>query len=214
MPTHGLYAITDCENNSHLEILEKTEKILGTGAVLLQYRNKSSDFENKKKLAYELKSICNNYNALFIINDDIELAKQVNADGIHLGETDESITKARESLGNVIIGMSCYNNIKNAIKAENEGADYVAFGSFFHSHTKPETKKANIDILSEAKSRVKLPVVAVGGITPENGKMLIEAGADFLAVISGLYNPDNTCDVTKAYLVLFNTLNQNDKRII
>ena len=205
MPTHGLYAITDCDNYSHLEILDKSEKILNAGAAVLQYRNKSADFEAKKKLALKLKSICEDFNALFIINDDVELAKLVNADGIHLGEADENITTAREYLGNVIIGRSCYNNIDNAIKAENEGADYVAFGSFFYSHTKPDARKASADILFEAKSRVKLPVVAIGGITPENGKLLIEAGADFLGVISGLYNSDNTYDVTKAYLDIFNT---------
>ena len=204
LPTHGLYAITDYENNSHLEILEKSEKILNAGAGMLQYRNKSAELEQKKKLALELKSICDHFNSLFIINDDIELAKIVNADGIHLGEDDESISAAREYLGNIIIGKSCYNNIDNAIKAENEGADYVAFGSFFLSHTKPEAENANIDILNEAKYRIQLPVVAIGGITPENGKILIDAGADFLAVINGLYNTDNTYDVTNKYLELFN----------
>lgn len=204
LPNRGLYAITDYENNSHLEILEKSEKILDAGAVMLQYRNKSAEFENKKKLAQELKSICNYFNAIFIINDDIELARLVNADGIHLGKEDERITTAREYLGNIIIGISCYNNIDNAIKAEKEGANYVAFGSFFHSYTKPEAGKANIDILYEAKSRVKLPIVAIGGITPENGKILIEAGADFLAVINGLYSTANTYDITKIYLDLFN----------
>lgn len=205
LPTHGLYAITDYDNNSHLEILEKSEKILDAGAVMLQFRNKSAEFENKITLARELKSICDYFNALFIMNDDIELAKIVNADGIHLGKDDERITAAREYLGNIIIGISCYNKIDNAIKAENEGADYVAFGSFFHSHTKPDAVKANIDILNDAKSRIKLPVVAIGGITPENGKILIDAGADFLAVINGLYNTNKTYDVTKNYMEIFNT---------
>jgi thiamine-phosphate pyrophosphorylase len=205
LPAQGLYAITDCENNSAIDLLEKTEEILSVGAVILQYRNKTTDQEQKKKLAEELRLLCNNFNVAFIINDDVSLAKEIKADGIHLGVQDADINTARDVLGNIIVGISCYNNLERAIKAQKAGADYIAFGSFYLSQTKPDAKRAKIDIITEAKSELNLPIVAIGGITPENGKILVNAGADFLAVISGLYAPSNTINVTKAYLNLFNS---------
>jgi len=205
MPDHGLYAITDCENNSVIDLLKKTEEILSAGAVILQYRNKTTNQEEKKKLAEELNLLCKNFNVAFIINDDILLAKEIKADGIHLGGQDTTVNSARDILGNVIVGISCYNNLDRAIKAQEAGADYIAFGSFYLSQTKPDAKRANIDLITQAKSEFKLPIVAIGGITPENGKALINAGADFLAVISGLYAPTNTANVTKAYINLFNS---------
>ena len=205
MPDHGLYAITDCENNSVIDLLKKTEEILSTGAVILQYRNKTTNQEEKKKLAEELNLLCKNFNVAFIINDDILLAKEIKADGIHLGVHDADINTVRDILGNVIVGISCYNNLDRAIKAQEIGADYIAFGSFYLSQTKPDAKRANIDLITQAKSELKLPIVAIGGITPENGKVLVDAGADFLAVIIGLYSPTDTTNVTKAYLNLFNS---------
>ena len=205
MPDHGLYAITDCENNSVIDLLKKTEEILSAGAVILQYRNKTTNQEEKKKLAEELNLLCKNFNVAFIINDDILLAKEIKADGIHLGGQNTTVNSARDILGNVIVGISCYNNLDRAIKAQEAGADYIAFGSFYLSQTKPDAKRANIDLITQAKSEFKLPIVAIGGITPENGKALINAGADFLAVISGLYAPTNTANVTKAYINLFNS---------
>jgi thiamine-phosphate pyrophosphorylase len=205
MPDHGLYAITDCENNSVIDLLKKTEEILSAGAVILQYRNKTTNQEEKKKLAEELNLLCKNFNVAFIINDDILLAKEIKADGIHLGGQDTTVNSVRDILGNVIVGISCYNNLDRAIKAQEAGADYIAFGSFYLSQTKPDAKRANIDLITQAKSELKLPIVAIGGITPENGKALVDAGADFLAVISGLYAPTNTANVTKAYINLFNS---------
>ena len=205
MPDHGLYAITDCENNSVIDLLKKTEEILSAGAVILQYRNKTTNQEEKKKLAEELNLLCKNFNVAFIINDDILLAKEIKADGIHLGGQDTTVNSARDILGNVIVGISCYNNLDRAIKAQEAGADYIAFGSFYLSQTKPDAKRANIDLITQAKSELKLPIVAIGGITPEHGKALINAGADFLAVINGLYAPTNTANVTKAYINLFNS---------
>jgi thiamine-phosphate pyrophosphorylase len=205
LPDRGLYAITDCENNSAIDLLEKTEEILNAGAVILQYRNKTTDQEEKKKLAEELNILCKNFNVTFIINDDISLAKELKADGIHLGVQDADINTVRDILGNVIVGISCYNNLDRAIKAQETGADYIAFGSFYYSQTKPDAKRAKINLISQAKSELKLPIVAIGGITPENGKVLVDAGADFLAVIIGLYSPTDTTNVTKAYLNLFNS---------
>jgi len=203
LPDYGLYAITDCEHLSHNEVIEKTEDILRAGATLLQYRNKDTNIDNKSTLAYELQILCREFNRIFIINDDVELARKINADGIHLGKNDHDIRSVRTHLGQVIIGVSCYNEMQRAINAENVGADYVAFGSFFLSLTKPRAVRADKNLIKQAKKKLKLPVVAIGGITPENGKSLIKLGVNYLAVISGLYSVDDSYEATQAYLRLF-----------
>ncbi len=203
LPDYGLYAITDCEHLSHNEVIEKTEDILRAGATLLQYRNKDNNIDNKSTLAYELQTLCREFNRIFIINDNVELARKINADGIHLGKNDHDIRSVRTHLGQVIIGVSCYNEMQRAINAENVGADYVAFGSFFLSLTKPRAVRADKNLIKQAKKKLKLPVVAIGGITPENGKLLIKLGVNYLAVISGLYSVDDSYEATQAYLRLF-----------
>lgn len=200
----GIYAITDCLNLSNHQLIEKSESILRNGAMLFQYRNKNYNVVNNIELVKELKSLCKQFSVPFIINDDVELARQVAADGIHLGKNDRDLPSTREYLGSVIIGVSCYNNIKRAIEAKKSGVDYIAFGSFFPSQTKPDAVKADVEILTQAKNELDLPIVAIGGITPENGKVLLDAGADFLAVINGLYSVIDTETAVKQYKNLFN----------
>jgi len=202
-PSGGLYAITDCENLTTDELLNKSEDILNAGVSLFQYRNKEDDHNKKRELAQKLQSLCHKYKTLFIVNEDLELAKEITADGVHLGQHDGDINIAREILGQKIIGISCYNNFNLAIVAEQAGADYVAFGSFYPSITKPDAANAIIELILESKSRLSIPVVAIGGITPENGEALVTAKVDFLAVISGLYSVADTNNATKAYLELF-----------
>lgn len=199
----GIYAISDCENLTNDELIKKSEDILKEGISIFQYRNKEPNKSNKKELALNLQSLCHKYNTPFIINDDVALAKDILADGVHLGSDDEKIENARKILGPKIIGISCYNDIELAIAAEKAGADYVAFGSFFPSITKPDANKASIELLQKAKSCLAIPIVAIGGITPENGKQLINANVDFLAIISGLYSTPDTVSATKAYKNLF-----------
>lgn len=199
----GIYAITDCVNCSDIEVLEKSEIILKQGISLLQYRNKTDDYEKNLKLATELKLLCSQFCTPFIINDDIILAKKIAADGVHLGAKDHTISAARDYLGECIIGASCYNSMALAIKAEQEKADYVALGSFYYSYTKPKAINVNIELLKQVKSKIKLPVVAIGGVTPENGGKLITMGADILAIVSGLYLAKNTILTTKNYIELF-----------
>ncbi len=199
----GLYAITDCDNLTSDELIKKSDDILNVGVSLFQYRNKESNQQKKKKLAQKLQSLCQQYNTPFIINDDVTLAKDISADGVHLGRDDKDINIARKILGSKIIGISCYNDLERAIVAEEHGADYVAFGSFFPSVTKPDASKASIEVLKKAKSSLTIPVVAIGGITLENGKQLINADVDFLAIISGLYSVADTINATKAYKNLF-----------
>ncbi len=204
MPKPGLYAITDCKNLGNNDLLEKSEAILRAGAVMLQFRNKDKNTEDKTKLAKELQTLCREYQRLFIINDDVELTRMIKADGIHLGQSDMDVEQARDILGPVIIGVSCYNEIEHAITAQGSGADYVALGTFYLSPTKPDAVRAQPGLINEVKQKINLPIVAIGGITPENGKQLIEAGADYLAAISGVYSVADSFSTTQDYVKLFN----------
>ncbi len=203
--TGGVYAITDCEYLTTYELLNKTESILRVGVALFQYRNKTEDKKNKKELAVMLQALCEQYKTPFIVNDDLKLAKEIAADGIHLGQHDTNIDTARRVLGDKIIGVSCYDDFNRAIFAEKSGADYIAFGSFFPSITKPDAAKANIDLIIKSKEKFNIPVVAIGGITQENGKKLINAKVDYLAVINGIYSSEDAATSILAYNNLFMT---------
>ena len=199
----GIYLISDSKNLAIDDLLDKTEKILDVGISLFQFRDKNSKYEIKKSTALKLQTLCKKYNTLFIINDDVVLAKEISADGVHLGRDDMDIDMARKILCDKIIGFSCYNNLEDAITAEIMGADYIALGSFFNSPTKPEARKIAIDLLPIAKSKLNIPVVAIGGITPENGKQLVDNKVDFLAIISGIYASTDIINSVKAYKNLF-----------
>ncbi|MCH9699503.1 MAG: thiamine phosphate synthase [Gammaproteobacteria bacterium] len=207
MPDKGLYIITD-HRLSVPSILKKTEQSLASGANLVQMRTKheTHSIDKAHELARALKTLCSQYKTPLIINDDIKLAQRVEADGVHLGQHDANILEARQQLGNsVIIGVSCYNSIDLAVKACRQGADYVAFGRFFYSTSKPLATPADIQQLRHAKNNISVPIVAIGGITPENGGQLVAEGADMLAVIEGVYGQDDVALVTSRYLQLFNT---------
>lgn len=185
-PKRGLYAITQTEQKSDQHILAEVEQILLGGAVVLQYRDKR--LHKTAELAVQLLNLCQQHQVPFIINDDVELAAQIGADGVHLGKDDGSLLVARSVLGEqAIIGVSCYNALDTALLAEQQGANYVAFGRFFPSNSKPLASPAEISTLQQAKQRLNVPIVAIGGILPSNGLELLNAGADLLAVIAGLY---------------------------
>jgi thiamine-phosphate pyrophosphorylase len=197
----GLYAITD---SSQKQLAREIELALKGGASIIQYRDKSSDKEKRTAEATELLALCKKHSACFIINDDVSLAREIGANGVHLGQDDLDITSAREQLGDsAIIGISCYNSIDLAIAAQDAGADYVAFGRFFPSSTKPQAVQAEISLLLEAKKTIQLPVVAIGGITPENGAALIAAGADMLAVIQGVFGQQDIRAAAEQFKKLF-----------
>lgn len=184
----GLYAITDAKLSPRQQLLRDVEQALLGGACVIQYRDKSDNASQRLSDASALQHLCSDHDALLIINDDIELAKRVGADGVHLGAEDGAPSAARKTLGeDAIIGVSCYNRLDLAGKAAAAGADYIAFGRFFPSRIKPEAVQAQPALLTIAKERFKLPLVAIGGITPENGAPLIRAGADMLAVIHGVF---------------------------
>jgi thiamine-phosphate pyrophosphorylase len=207
LPQQGLYAITDCRNLTTTQLLHKTEQILQAGAAMLQYRNKDADAAVKLSQAGSLQKLCAQYGIPFIINDEPGLARMLEADGVHLGREDMTCKEARKMLGpKSIIGISCYNEIERAKTAAAEGASYIALGAFFRTRTKPDAIRVEPELISRTKRIVRRPVVAIGGITPDNGTALLEAGADFLAVCSGLYLAADTCNVAQNYMALFNHL--------
>ena len=196
----GLYAVTDCENLSTDRLLSVTEEILRAGVAALQYRDKSGDHAKRKYEATELQRLCREHDCLFIINDDVRLAKSVNSDGVHLGRGDCDCKSARNELGpKAVIGVSCYNSVEMALAAASDGADYVAFGSFYPSPSKQGTVSAEPDIIKQAKAKITLPVAAIGGITPANCKILIESGAELLAVISSIYQAEDPYSTVKEF---------------
>jgi thiamine-phosphate pyrophosphorylase len=201
-PARGLYAITQTDNKSANAIINEVEAAIIGGAVLVQYRDKNP--ADAHFLARELVKVCHQHKVPLIINDDVELAARVGADGVHIGKEDGAITEARMRLGNdAIIGVSCYDFVERALDAQGQGATYVAIGRFFPSSSKPLAAPARIETLQQAKLLLNIPIVAIGGILPENGAQLLAAGADLLAVIGGLFDnqPEQSA---RAYQVLFN----------
>ena len=200
-PARGLYAITQTDNKSGDTIINDVISAIKGGAVIVQYRDKNP--LDAVFLASELVKICHQHLVPLIINDDVELAARVGADGVHIGKEDGAIVQARRRLGaDAIIGVSCYNFVEQALDAQNQGATYVAFGRFFPSTSKPLAAPAHIETLRQAKLLLTVPIVAIGGILPENGAPLLAAGADFLAVIGGLFEsqPEQSA---RAYQALF-----------
>jgi len=187
----GLYAITPDEADT-AELLRKVRLALLGGVRVLQYRSKNAAAALRLKQAQALRELAREFAVPLIINDDVVLARQVDADGVHLGSADGNVADARLVLGGGrLIGMSCYNRLSLAHEAVRQGADYVAFGSFFSSTVKPEAVAATPDLLRQARRELAAPLVAIGGITEQNGVQLINAGADALAVISALWHaPD------------------------
>ncbi len=228
---HGLYAIADTHYLEAARLAPAVEAAIAGGARVIQYRDKiaggnsgqrseatqapkgraprmeraqKNDAASRVRQARDLAAICRRHGVLFVVNDDVVLAKEAGADGVHLGRGDTPPAEARRRLGaGMIIGVSCYNEIERALAAERDGADYVAFGSFFPSRTKPQAVRATPDLLRETKQRLHIPVVAIGGVTPENSAALIEAGADMLAVIEGVFAQPDISAAARRYARLF-----------
>ena len=200
MKLSGLYAITTPSEN----LPQQVEAAIAGGARVIQYRDKSSDRPLRLEQAQQLSLICRAADVPLIINDDVELAARVSAAGVHLGRDDIAFSNARRDLGdNAIIGLSCYNDFDLALQAQRQGADYIAFGSFFDSPTKPLAIRADKSLLQRAKQELEITVVAIGGITTDNGKILIEAGADMLAVITALFAQADVEQASRSFAQLF-----------
>lgn len=184
----GLYAITDPLLTPGDQVLSAAEAALRGGARLLQYRDKPAGAATRRHRAARLALLCQEYGALFIVNDDAALAAEVEADGVHLGQSDGALRAARLLLGpNKLIGVSCHGRLELAGRAAADGANYLALGRFFDSHTKPGAPPASLETLARARRRFDLPLVAIGGVNPHNARQLIDAGADAVAVVHALF---------------------------
>lgn len=201
----GLYAIT---SGSSTHLLTDVAQALAGGARVLQYRDKSEDTTRRLAEAQALLQLCRAQQVPLIINDDIALAAAIGADGVHLGERDAPVAMARAMLGpQAIIGVSCYNAFERAQQLAASGADYLAFGAFFPSPTKPHAPRAAPELLRRAAT-LGLPTVAIGGITPDNGGLLVEAGANYLAVITGVFGADDVTLAASRFAALYSSAPQ------
>ena len=199
----GLYAVTpDLDDTT--ELLRRVGQALQGGLRLLQYRNKPAAAALRREQAGALLGLCRAQGVPLVINDDLQLALEIGADGAHLGREDGDLAAARAALGpGKLLGISCYDDIGRAREAKRVGADYVAFGSFFASPTKPAAVRAPLTLLGAAKAGLGLPVCAIGGFTLQNAPQLIAAGADLLAVITDLFEAPDIRARAAAYTSLF-----------
>lgn len=200
----GLYVITDAASYDQNSLLEAVESVLNGGASMVQYREKRLSNIHREQTALQLHELCRERGVPLIINDDVRLAQRINADGVHLGRHDQSLHDARKMLGvSKMIGISCYADIQYAKAVTKAGADYVAFGRFFDSQTKPWASSVPVDVLTQAKSELAVPIVAIGGITVENGAVLVKAGADMLAVVHGVFGQEDVTQAARDIAALF-----------
>ncbi|MFT6916970.1 MAG: thiamine-phosphate pyrophosphorylase [Motiliproteus sp.] len=184
----GLYAITDATLTPEPELLIKVSAALRGGARIIQYRDKSRDAPTRLRQARALTALCHRFQRPLIINDDPELALACDAAGVHLGQGDTDLTRARALLGkNALIGITCHDSLELALQAQQQGADYVAFGAFFPSTSKPGARAAPLALLQQARQRLHVPIVAIGGIRVDNAPQIITQGAAMVAVIQDLF---------------------------
>ena len=187
----GLYAITPDERDL-FALSSKVESCIKGGARLIQYRSKELSKIERNKQAREIKIVCDYYKVPLIINDDIELCRILDANGVHLGENDDSLEKARLVLGpSKIIGVSCYNSIDRVKKAVDKGATYIALGACFPSETKPNAPIASLDLIDLVLKNFKIPVVAIGGINLKNIELLTNKGISCIALINSLFKEND-----------------------
>ena len=190
-PERGVYAITP-DHRSGSDLAAAVATAVEHGVKAVQYRDKSSDAARRRSDAEALLAVCRPRGVPLIINDDVDLALAAGADGVHLGREDEVLGDARARLGDAaIIGVSCYNEASRALAAARKGANYVAFGSFFPSLTKPGAVRATTELITAVRPHIEIPIVAIGGITSANAPSLLESGVDLLAIVNAIFGaPD------------------------
>lgn len=189
----GLYVLTAQTLTPAPRLLSEVEAALRGGARLVQYRDKHSAASVRLTQAQQLRALCQRFGACFLINDDVALAQAVDADGVHLGQSDMPLPQARALLGpDKLIGITCHASLALAYQAVAQGADYLAFGAFYPSVTKPQAASAPLALLHQAKQQLSLPLCAIGGITADNATPLVAAGADLLAVTAGVFASADT----------------------
>jgi thiamine-phosphate pyrophosphorylase len=202
----GLYAVTPDEPDT-VRLLAGVEAALAGGAAAVQYRHKSADAGLRHTQGSALLALCRRYRRPLIINDHLELALELDADGLHLGADDGDLAGAKARLGpDKILGASCYDRLESALEAQRAGATYVAFGSFFASTVKRGAVRAPLVLLRTARERLSIPVIAIGGITLENAPRLVEAGAHGVAVISALFDAPDVEAAARDFAALFGAI--------
>jgi thiamine-phosphate pyrophosphorylase len=200
---NGLYAITP-ELIDTASLVAITKQVITGGARLVQYRSKTTETALRLEQAQSLAHLCREFGIPLIINDYLDLAIKVGADGVHLGREDSPLSEARRVLGDEkIIGISCYDRLEHAIEAELQGADYVAFGAFFASRTKPGAVPASLNLLRQAKQKLQVPIVAIGGITSDNAVELISEGANAVAASNALFGARDVRAAAAKFTYLF-----------
>lgn len=202
IPIVGLYAITPEEADTE-RLVARVGRVLRGGCRLVQYRCKDASPATRLKQAAALAGLCERAGAALIVNDDARLAAQVGAAGVHLGRDDGGVAQARALLPAGVVGVSCYDSLERALRARSEGADYVAFGSFFPSAVKPGAARPPLSLLSEARARLDCAVVAIGGITRARAPAVLAAGAHALAVITDVFEAEDPAGRAAEYLDCF-----------
>ena len=199
----GLYAITPDMADLNT-LVHKTQLAIEGGAFMVQYRSKKQDHAVKMQQCAAILRLCREYGVPCIVNDDVEMCRILEADGVHLGENDDNIAEVRLILGeDAIIGSSCYDQLDRAKQAQKEGASYVAFGAVFPTPTKPNAPRATLALLREAKREIHIPIVAIGGITVNNAHDVIETGVDAIAVITSLFEAKTIKETAETFLKMF-----------
>ena len=206
LPECGLYAITPDRSMAPSQLLDAVEEALRGGARLLQYRRKGVSRAQAKPEIEALVASCERYDALLFVNDDVELARSAGAHGVHLGRDDGDYTAlARDSGRRLLLGVSCYDSLTLARSAADAGVDYIAFGSLYPTSTKPEATHCPHAVLAQARAELRLPIVAIGGITPDNAASVLAAGADFVAAIGGVFDQPSIFESAARYARLFHS---------
>lgn len=205
LPAQGLYAITPDRAMPLASLIKAVSAALEGGAVLVQYRRKDESPALALEAVRALVATCERYGGLLIVNDDIALARQAGAHGVHLGRDDADFRPLLEDDSRrLLVGVSCYGSLPLAQEAARCGADYIAFGSVYPSPTKPRAPACPLEIFRTARRELSVPLVAIGGITPENAAPVIAAGAHFVAAISGVFEMPEIRQAARAYADLFN----------
>ncbi|HCC47224.1 MAG TPA: thiamine phosphate synthase [Elusimicrobia bacterium] len=196
----GLYVITDEKLMRRRDFVRKVAEAAAAGAGIIQLREKASSLRDRLALARAAVRAAHAHGAKLVINDDPELAALIGADGVHLGRDDASVEEARALLGRrAIIGVSCYGDIDLAVRVQKAGADYISFGACFKSPTKPREALVPLSVFAEARRRLQVPLVAIGGITPENAPLVYAAGADLVSVVSSVFAGNKTGQSVKQF---------------
>ena len=204
LPRCGLYAITSAADADPDRLAGRVRAAIDGGAAMIQYRAKNRTVRERHTAASLLLDVCRLRQVPLIVNDDPVLAADIGADGVHVGREDGDVRSVRRIVGDrCIVGVSCYDRFDLALAAADDGATYVAFGSFFSSPTKPHAVPAPMGLLSTAREELDIPVVAIGGVTARNGTALITAGASFLAAIGGVFGGGDVEQAARGYAALF-----------